>query len=96
MIKGTCLRSGHNTLNNLIFTKPVVSCCLLVYGIAVLWYLNMSSIDLAIRFKIGMYLLNRESVKGTTIQTAMPFDDKLKSAFALQLEEHIILVKLSF
>jgi len=26
----------------------------------ILWYLNMSSIDLATRFKIRMYLLNRE------------------------------------
>ena len=26
----------------------------------VLWYLNMSSIDLATRFKLEMYLLNRE------------------------------------
>ena len=28
----------------------------------ILWYLNMPTVDLATQFKIGMHLLNRESV----------------------------------
>jgi len=35
----------------------------------ILWYLNMSSIDLATRFKIGMYLLIRKSVTNAFLRS---------------------------
>jgi len=43
------------------FRKPIFSCyqhikCIKTY----FWYLNMSPVDLATRFKNGMYMLNRE------------------------------------
>jgi len=49
LIKGAVLTSGRVTHLKRKFSKLI------------LWYLNMSSIDLATWFKIEMYLLNRET-----------------------------------
>jgi len=62
MFKGTQLRSGRVThiknknIENLYFLVTIV------FSVSklILWCLNMSSIDLATRFKIGMHLLYRE------------------------------------
>jgi len=50
VFKGTRLRSSsvtHLKIETLYFRS-------------ILWYLNMSYVDLATRFKIEMYMLNRE------------------------------------
>jgi len=61
-IKGTPLKSGCLTHVNLFFENRyfLVNNVLSVSKL-ILWYINMSSIDLATRFKIGMYLLKKET-----------------------------------
>ena len=51
-----------NTLEKKIF-KTLYFLVTNVFHVSklILWYLNMSSIDLSIRFKVGMYLWNREN-----------------------------------
>jgi len=67
-VKGAPLRSGCEThlkdfLNICVRLTKILSVSKLI-----LWYLNMSSINLATRFKIGMYICR----KGKSVTNALP------------------------
>jgi len=61
MLTGAPLRSGGVTCKKISF-ENLYFLVTNIFSVSklILWYLNMSSIDLATRFRIGMYLLNRE------------------------------------
>ena len=62
-VKGNPLRTGRVTHIKRFFIENLYFLDINVFTVSnyILWYLNMSSIDLATRFKIGMYLFNREN-----------------------------------
>jgi len=62
MFKETPPRSCHVPHLKKIFFENLYFLVTNVFSVSkvILWYLNMSSIDFATWFKIGMYLLNRE------------------------------------
>ena len=62
MLTGAPLRSGCVTCKKISF-ENLYFLVTNIFSVSklFLWYLNMSSIDLATRFRIGMYLLNREN-----------------------------------
>jgi len=59
-VKGTPLRSGRVTHINRNVSKPIFLFSMYLVYQNLFCVPNIPSIDLATRFKIGMYLLNRE------------------------------------
>ena len=61
-VKGTPLRSGRATHLKRFFFENLYFLVINVLSVSklILWYHTMSTIDLANRFKIRIYLLNRE------------------------------------